>query len=135
MPFSSRRLSREYKTIEAMVRIFCRDHHQEGGRLCESCEELRAYAQYRLEKCPFGAEKPTCVNCKVHCYQAAMRERVREVMPRLGEPVEPAYAEDVAPWWRTVPTPGHHAPATQAAEQPVAAAGAPAGRALDWPQD
>jgi hypothetical protein len=24
------------------------------------------------------------------------------VMPRLGEPVEPAYAEAVAPWWRSV---------------------------------
>lgn len=84
MAFSSRRLSREYKTIEAMVRIFCNDRHQGGGRLCESCEELRAYAHYRLEKCPFGSEKPTCVNCKVHCYQAAMRERVREVMRYSG---------------------------------------------------
>jgi hypothetical protein len=23
-------------------------------------------------------------------------------MPRLGEPVEPSNAEDVAPWWRVV---------------------------------
>lgn len=84
MPFSGRRLSREYRTIEAMVRIFCKDHHQGGGRLCDSCEELRAYAQYRLEKCPFGDEKPTCVNCKVHCYQAEMRERVRQVMRYSG---------------------------------------------------
>jgi hypothetical protein len=25
-------------------------------------------------------------------------------MPRLGQPVEPAYAEDVEPWWRVVDT-------------------------------
>ena len=67
--------------------------------------------------------------------ELAPRLGARLVMPRLGEPVEPAYAEDVAPWWRAVPTPGHHAPATQAAEQPVPAASGPAERALDWPQD
>jgi hypothetical protein len=27
------------------------------------------------------------------------------VMPRLGEPVEPAHAEDAEPWWRVVDTP------------------------------
>jgi hypothetical protein len=26
------------------------------------------------------------------------------VMPRLGEPVEPAHAADVKPWWRVVDT-------------------------------
>jgi hypothetical protein len=28
----------------------------------------------------------------------------RLVMPRLGEPVEPAHAEGVEPWWRVVDT-------------------------------
>lgn len=31
----------------------------------------------------------------------------RLVMPRLGEPVEPAYTEDVEPWWRLVDTTAH----------------------------
>jgi L-ascorbate metabolism protein UlaG (beta-lactamase superfamily) len=34
------------------------------------------------------------------------RAGARLVMPRLGEPVEPAHAEGVAPWWRAVDTTG-----------------------------
>jgi hypothetical protein len=32
------------------------------------------------------------------------KKGVRLVMPRLGEPVEPADAEGVQPWWRLVDT-------------------------------
>ena len=81
---AERRVAREWKTIQAMVGIYCRNLH--GGRraLCAPCEELRAYAQRRLEKCPFAEEKPTCVKCPVHCYEAEMRERVRQVMRYSG---------------------------------------------------
>jgi hypothetical protein len=81
---AERRVAREWKTIQAMVRIYCRSLH--GGRkaLCAPCEELRAYAERRLEKCPFAEEKPTCVKCPVHCYEAEMRERVRQVMRYAG---------------------------------------------------
>jgi L-ascorbate metabolism protein UlaG (beta-lactamase superfamily) len=36
--------------------------------------------------------------------ELAPRSDVRLVMPRLGEPVEPAHAERVEPWWRAVDT-------------------------------
>jgi hypothetical protein len=35
-------------------------------------------------RCPFGADKPTCANCTIHCYRAEMREQVREVMRYSG---------------------------------------------------
>ena len=41
-------------------------------------------ADTRLERCPFGEQKPTCANCLVHCYKADMRERMREVMRFAG---------------------------------------------------
>lgn len=78
-----RRLARERRTIKAMIAIFCRDHHQPRG-LCEWCASLAAYADKRLDICPYGAEKPTCVNCPVHCYQPRMRDAVREVMRYAG---------------------------------------------------
>jgi hypothetical protein len=50
------------------------------------------------------------------------------VMPRLGEPVEPAYAEDVEPWWRSVD-----------AVTPDPVAGLPVAsalpKAMSWPID
>ncbi len=65
-----------------MVRLFCRKKH--GEPLCPDCAELLDYARQRIEKCPFGAEKPTCENCTVHCYKPEMRGRVKEVMRFSG---------------------------------------------------
>lgn len=78
------RLSTEYKTIRAMVGIYCRSHHGRRRGLCPDCDELLAYAGQRLDKCPFQEEKPACVNCLVHCYKPALRERVRVVMRFSG---------------------------------------------------
>jgi hypothetical protein len=95
-----RRLAREEKTIAAMIALYCRDHHagapssageradgatgQAGDGLCPDCAELLAYARLRLEKCRYGADKPTCANCETHCYRPAMREQVRVVMRYSG---------------------------------------------------
>ena len=38
----------------------------------------------RSEKCPFMETKTFCSNCRVHCYQPAMREKIREVMRFSG---------------------------------------------------
>lgn len=79
------RLGRERRTLEAMLAIYCRDEHESTrGSLCAECERLRSYAQQRLALCPFGPQKPTCVNCPVHCYRPEPRERVREVMRHAG---------------------------------------------------
>jgi len=78
------RLRREQRTIDAMIGIFCRKHHDAGRGLCASCGELAAYAAARLDRCPFGADKPTCANCTVHCYRPEMRDRVKVVMRYAG---------------------------------------------------
>jgi hypothetical protein len=76
------RLAREFKTIKAMVQIYCRDHH--GQNLCDQCQGLMDYARLRLDRCRFGAEKPTCAKCPVHCYQRNRREQVKIVMRYAG---------------------------------------------------
>ena len=78
-----RRRDRELATIHVMIRMYCRDHHA-GDPLCDDCATLSNYATRRLERCVFGAAKPTCANCTVHCYSADMRERVRTVMRYAG---------------------------------------------------
>jgi Nitrous oxide-stimulated promoter len=76
------RLAREFGTIKAMVQIYCRDHH--GHDLCSECQGLMDYAGLRLQRCRFGAEKPTCAKCPVHCYQRNRREQVKIVMRYAG---------------------------------------------------
>ncbi|SRR6266496_4671542 len=78
------RLVREYRTLSAMVWIYCHDLHGEDDGPCDECRELIAYAGRRIDRCVFGADKPTCANCTVHCYNATMRERVRVVMRYAG---------------------------------------------------
>ena len=79
------RRARELKTIEAMLRLYCRGHDHPGRTpLCADCAELFEYATRRLERCVFGDAKPTCTNCTVHCYSAEQRERIRVVMKWAG---------------------------------------------------
>ncbi len=78
------RLARELATLQAMIRIRCRDRHGQHDGLCERCQGLLDYATRRLDRCVFGDDKPTCANCKVHCYNAPMREEVRDVMRYAG---------------------------------------------------
>ena len=77
------RLAREWRTMAAMVRIFCRDHHH-ATALCAECRQFLDYAGIRLERCRFGEEKPTCAHCPVHCYQRERREQARVVMRYAG---------------------------------------------------
>jgi hypothetical protein len=82
--FADKRLAREWQTIAAMIRCYCRGRHATGATLCSECQGLLDYAAVRLERCRFGSEKPICVNCPVHCYQPARREQVRVVMRYAG---------------------------------------------------
>ena len=81
--FTAKRLQREFNTIAAMAHIYCRAHHHQSN-LCSECGALLDYAALRLERCRFGAEKPTCAKCPVHCYQRSRREQVRAVMRYAG---------------------------------------------------
>jgi len=66
-----------------MIRLFCRSHH--GGRvLCADCQALDGYAARRLDGCPYGDGKPTCLHCPIHCYTPARREQIRQVMRWAG---------------------------------------------------
>ncbi|MDR0587399.1 MAG: nitrous oxide-stimulated promoter family protein [Burkholderiales bacterium] len=80
--FSDKRRQREAKTVTLMIDLYCRRHH--GQTLCESCEALQQYAMRRLSRCVFGADKPTCAKCTVHCYSKTLQAHMREVMRDAG---------------------------------------------------
>jgi hypothetical protein len=75
---------REKKTVEAMIKIYCKKHHEYNKNLCTSCDELLNYAYSRLDKCPISEDKPTCANCNVHCYMPVMRGKIKAVMRYSG---------------------------------------------------
>jgi hypothetical protein len=83
-PSQSGAIAREKRTVQAMVEIYCADHHPPDGVLCPECRELLEYAHERLDRCPYREDKPTCRDCPVHCYRPDAREAIRDVMRYAG---------------------------------------------------
>lgn len=83
-PDMDSRLKRERKTVEAMIKLYCREAHGAGETLCAECSHLMEYVTERLEQCPFGGKKPVCFRCNIHCYESQMRQRIRSVMRTAG---------------------------------------------------
>ena len=77
------RIARETRTVEVMIRLYCRSHH-ETDCLCSECSELLDYARERLDRCIFQEGKTTCAKCPVHCFIPEMRERIRATMRYAG---------------------------------------------------
>lgn len=75
---------REKKIVSQMIFLYCKKMHGGKAELCKECRELEAYARMRSERCPFMESKTFCSNCRVDCYQPAMREKIREVMRFSG---------------------------------------------------
>ncbi len=83
LPLSSQ-LQKEFDTMEIMVQLYCREHHQENDMVCSECIKLIEYSRERLRKCPFHNQKVTCGKCSVHCYKKDMQQKIIEVMRYSG---------------------------------------------------
>jgi len=78
------RMGREAKTIKAMVKLYCKHHHDLNVDDCGECSVIQAYALDRLYHCPFQEGKTSCKKCPIHCYKPDMKEEVRKVMRYSG---------------------------------------------------
>ena len=70
---AGKRMELEVKTVEIMIRRYCRDKHNRISGLCTDCRELLVYARHCLSLCPFQENKTTCGKCPVHWYKDGMR--------------------------------------------------------------
>lgn len=76
---------KEIQVVTLMIEKYCRKKHKtKGHELCKDCAELLDYVKLRRGKCPFGDNKPFCSNCRIHCYQQEMRDKIKEVMRFSG---------------------------------------------------
>ena len=84
MKAAEEKREREKRIVSEMIALYCRKKHGTKRGLCAECAALDAYAQQRSDRCPFMETKTFCSNCRVHCYQPQMRERIRAVMRFSG---------------------------------------------------
>ncbi|PSW56611.1 nitrous oxide-stimulated promoter family protein [Photobacterium leiognathi] len=81
------KLNRGYLTISVMIKIYCSNHHQNTTKndgLCESCYSFQCYVKQRLDRCPYGVEKPTCRRCPIHCYKPEQKVKSQTIMRYSG---------------------------------------------------
>jgi hypothetical protein len=78
------RIEAEKLTFSKMLRIYCRKVHKTPSGLCSDCQKMNEYAHIRLDKCPFGEEKPNCKHCKIHCYKPDLRVEAKRIMRIAG---------------------------------------------------
>jgi len=84
MKAECKRFKREFGTLAAMTKLYCRAFHRSETRPCAECGDFLGYARLRIEHCPFGDEKPACNDCPVHCYKPERREEARTIMRYAG---------------------------------------------------
>lgn len=86
MDTMEKKRQRECRTLEKMLRIYCRGQHRPASRegLCTDCRQLLAYARQRIAHCPCMEEKTFCTACRVHCYAPEKREAIRQAMRYSG---------------------------------------------------
>jgi len=75
------RIAREKRIMNKMIKMYCqKNHYSKKRELCSDCEELKAYANRKLLRCPFAKDKPICAKCKIHCYNTQRREEIKKIM-------------------------------------------------------
>jgi len=77
-------ITREIKMVEAMVEIYCEDHHNTNASLCPDCIVIRDYALKRLENCPYQEKKPVYGKCGLNCYSKKFRDKAEKLFMYSG---------------------------------------------------
>ena len=89
----ARRRAREMTVISQMIAMYCAGNHGQrvreakahcGEALCDECKAIDDYAVTRTRRCRSMEKKTTCEECGNHCYGAAERARIREIMRWSG---------------------------------------------------
>ncbi|MCJ7558564.1 MAG: nitrous oxide-stimulated promoter family protein [Gammaproteobacteria bacterium] len=84
MEREKKRIEREFLTMTKMVGMYCARFHRSGEEVCPECQAFLGYASRRLEKCPYGEDKPTCVHCPIHCYKPEQKALASQIMRYAG---------------------------------------------------
>jgi hypothetical protein len=77
-------IQREKRMVDAMVHIYCKEHHGYTDVPCAKCFELGVYAKNRLENCRYQEKKPVCGRCGLTCYNAQKKDYAESIFNYAG---------------------------------------------------
>jgi len=92
---------KDLQILADFIRLYCHAHHDRkfdgerelpevlrgtnhgNGTLCPDCAALLEHGIQKRAVCPLEP-KPTCRNCRIHCYSAEYRRKIRAIMAYSG---------------------------------------------------
>ena len=98
--FTTKQL-KDLKVMARFIEVYCQARHEQtsrtftdlpaalhplfrkGLRLCPDCAALLTHGIQKRLQCPLDP-KPTCKDCRIHCYSKEYRARIREIMAFSG---------------------------------------------------
>lgn len=91
----------DLKVMARFIEVYCQARHdrssqaltdlpaalqpcfRKGLSLCPDCAALLTHGIQKRLRCPLDP-KPTCKDCRIHCYSKEYRARIREIMAFSG---------------------------------------------------
>jgi len=73
------RLNREMRLQNAMITMYCKQHHVYQGKVCRECERLQQMASRKLAFCESSVDKPTCISCVSSCYTPVVARQAKTI--------------------------------------------------------
>lgn len=77
-------IQREKTMVDAMILIYCNDHHGNSTKPCLRCFELGVYAKSRLKNCQYQSKKPVCGRCGLTCYNVQNKDYAESIFNYAG---------------------------------------------------
>lgn len=80
------RREKKHMISAKMIETYCRGnkHTSKDDPVCDKCQQVMDYSQFRTSKCPYIKKTLFCVNCPTPCYKPDMKEEMRKVMKYAG---------------------------------------------------
>ena len=77
------KIDRDKKVVKLMIELYCK-HKLGVHQIPEKYLRLIQYANFKLEHCSWGKNKPACKDCPHHCYSLEKRKEIQEIMRWTG---------------------------------------------------
>lgn len=83
------RRNKKHLISEKMIKMYCQGNKHVTNKLnesmlCDTCDDLLKYSEFRTSKCPYISKTLYCVNCPTPCYKQEYREKMQSVMKYSG---------------------------------------------------
>ena len=80
-PEPTNNVPKEKENIRKSFGKYCNENHGTSDeKLCPKCTALLTTVMLKIQRCPYGINKPVCDNCETPCFGEEATNNFREIM-------------------------------------------------------